>query len=532
MDINKQYPNLALDNQNDSVFDIESLSSRLGLSVIDIMHLARSCDRKTAENLSARSGTPVEEIFRLLHTAKKHFLADLQPNKSVFNRRNIPTTLTSLDESLQGGIPLGEITEVFGASGCGKSQFLLWLAVRAQMLDEKNKQKVENTCIYISTEAILESRRLSDFSKDVPGALERISYIYCPDLENQDHILFTQLRLKLQEDQNAGRTPRMVIIDSVGHHLRAEDTFLNTSVVLREHLAWQELQLENVPMYHEEKVKFDRLTNQFSKGDIRFRNRTSKKYYLFTLYRHLSELARTFNVAVVLANQVSDVVDQTTDGSRDQNQGPGFEDPLELDFQIGPFSGWDASSLVSFPERASGSAVTENQGHRVNDRKRKATENDNATTQSERDEYWNHQLQNSSGPKKKVPAMGYTWSKLITHRVLLWKTYEAVFENADGQNYQYESQSKTGQITETHNFEGENSEGKNSAGKEQNLPENLKNLKNSKECSSKLDGFKIRRFARAVSSRVPARTGPTPATCEFQIKQTGIYEVRGAPHVT
>ncbi|GEQ71376.1 hypothetical protein JCM33374_g5059 [Metschnikowia sp. JCM 33374] len=368
MDINQQYPTL----DNDILFDIESLSNRLGLSSIDIIHLARSCDVQTAEYLCGKSNTSIKELFGILRMAKKLFIADSRSTKKPILPKYIPTTLKCLDKYLQGGIPLGTITEVFGVSGCGKSQFLLWLAVKAQIV--KEAENIQNTCIYISTEATLESRRLVDFSQDVPGALDRISYFYCVDIENQDHILFTQLPLKLQAVQNEGKTTRMVIIDSVAHHLREESAFSNSSDVFRAYLEQQELQLQNIPMYHKEKLKFDNLTNQFSKGDNWYSNRKIKHYYLFTLYSHLAELALgKFNVAVVLANQVSDVVDANTQ----------HEDPLELNFQIGTFSGWDESSLISPADK---SVVLEPQ-------------NDRKTMFEFKDTF------NITGPEKKLPGV-------------------------------------------------------------------------------------------------------------------------------
>lgn len=509
MDITKQYPKLSLDYENAAVFDIEGLLSTLGLSSVDLIHLSRTLDRNIVSNLSVRSGRTSEEVIRMINTARKYFEAELKETDLSISQTHIPTNLRIIDESLLGGVPLGQITEVFGASGCGKSQFLLSLAVNALKLGGGSK----NICIYISTESTLESRRLNDFSKNVPRALDRISYIYCPDLEHQDHILFTQLRVKLQKEISEGNQPRMVVIDSVGHHLRAENTFLNSLQFFRSHLAWQEEQLGDLPMYQQEKVQFDSITNKYSKGDAKFRNRTSKQYYLFSLYAHLSELAHTYNVAVVLANQVSDVMDRKYDNSFGEwTLGPEDEDPLAFNFQVGTFLGWDAGSYMILDSFDQPDPKLVGQGaeqfKRDGENRKRKYSNDRSTEKNiQKNDVCSEERQLYRGPKKKVPAMGYTWSKLITHRILLWKTYQPIIEHAKEEvNYDSRAGNK--------NVDGENStfqqETPNSDQKSQISPS-----------QPVMTGFKIQRFARVVLSH--ALIGA--ATAEFEISQKGVCGV-------
>ena len=76
----------------------------------------------------------------------------------------------------------------------GKSHFLF------QLLSNCGKEFQLAKHIYIDR-IILETKRLKDFigrnSSNIDTDLDRISYIFCQDLESQDHILFTQLPLKL-----------------------------------------------------------------------------------------------------------------------------------------------------------------------------------------------------------------------------------------------------------------------------------------------------------------------------------------------
>ncbi|KAM9891816.1 hypothetical protein OXX79_010457 [Metschnikowia pulcherrima] len=234
------------------------------------------------------------------------------------------------------------------------------------------------------------------------------------------------------------------------------------------------------------------------KGDVRFRNRTSKKYYLFTLYSHLAELASSYNVAVVLANQVSDVMDAADTGNNEKTEHI-EEDPLSFDFQVGTFSGWDAVSSSPYNFNASENETKEN----GENRKRKMDEENFEISNENRNTSWNRQNTVRSGPRRKVPAMGYTWSKLIPNRILLWKAYSPIYERA--RDHEPIGDAEKGLLNEqitNHSTDADQA------------------TKSSTETASSIAGFNVRRYARAVSGYNQAG-----ATAEFEISQTGLYEV-------
>lgn len=109
-------------------------------------------------------------------------------------------------------------------SGSGKTQFLLNLLLAAQLASPKG---LGRKAIYISTEAPLSTPRLSQilqthpYLSNLPAAekpsLANVLSITAIDLETQDHILNYQLPVAIQR-YNVG----LVVIDSIAANYRAE----------------------------------------------------------------------------------------------------------------------------------------------------------------------------------------------------------------------------------------------------------------------------------------------------------------------
>ncbi|GKZ69909.1 hypothetical protein AnigIFM50267_005139 [Aspergillus niger] len=143
----------------------------------------------------------------------------------------ISTLDPTLDALLDGGIPTGYVTEVTGESGSGKTQFLLTLLLAAQLPAPRGLDKC---AIYISTEAPLSTPRLSQLIEFHPylsslsqahtPSLEKILSINAMDLEAQDHILNYQLPVAIKR-YNVG----LVVIDSITANYRAEHSSHNLS---------------------------------------------------------------------------------------------------------------------------------------------------------------------------------------------------------------------------------------------------------------------------------------------------------------
>ncbi|KAL2865356.1 putative DNA repair protein (Rad57) [Aspergillus lucknowensis] len=138
----------------------------------------------------------------------------------------ISTLDPTLDALLNGGIATGYVTEITGESGSGKTQFLLGLLLAVQLPPHRGAGK---SAIYISTEAPLATNRLSQLieshpylsglSREHAPSLERVLSINAMDLETQDHILNYQLPVAIKR-YNVG----LVVIDSITSNYRAEHT--------------------------------------------------------------------------------------------------------------------------------------------------------------------------------------------------------------------------------------------------------------------------------------------------------------------
>ncbi|EEA25749.1 DNA repair protein rhp57 [Talaromyces marneffei ATCC 18224] len=136
----------------------------------------------------------------------------------------ISTLDPALDDLLGGGIPTGYLTEITGESGSGKTQFLLNLLLVAQL---PSPHGLGRKAIYISTEASLSTPRLSQillshpYLSKLPAAerpsLANVLSITAIDLETQDHILNYQLPVAISR-YNVG----LVVIDSIAANYRAE----------------------------------------------------------------------------------------------------------------------------------------------------------------------------------------------------------------------------------------------------------------------------------------------------------------------
>ncbi|KAG7192956.1 uncharacterized protein KQ657_001061 [Scheffersomyces spartinae] len=389
-----------------------------GLTCMDLLLMGNACQ------VARRVGRSALEVGEYL--AKLRLLIQCSERKLDKNQidLHVSTGLPSLDAQLGGGIIYGDVTEVVGASGSGKSQFLLNLALRIQ------------PCIVITTEAPLETRRMSDMIPKTEAKepiLNNVSYIYCPDLEYQDHILYTQLPIKLLEGGI-----KCVIIDSISHHLRRDDAITPSDYLIRQLLEQQkQLNCEGLKHFEHE---HDQMRNLFFKSDAKYTDRQSKQQYVHGLYSYLLRLAREYHIAIVVANQVSDYSTP-------------FEDcvtsnALDLDCQIGLYSGWDNSTAYNscHPEsllqvnfnrsldlqEALMGSIFENLDEPPSKRS-KVDEMQSSLHRLSTSEQMQmlDELHSYTGmvTKKQVPTLGYPWSRFVRNRILLIKTYKPIYKD-------------------------------------------------------------------------------------------------------
>lgn len=397
MDVSKQ---LSLDaTRFDSLHSAMELN---GVTTVDILANSNS------QALAKRLGRSIKEIEDFIAYVNGVELAPSEISQSG-EINSILTGIKSVDET-GFQIPFGEATEIFGQSGSGKSQFLYQISCMAQ-LSPKNK------VVIVNTEKFLETRRLDQIVKgfnDDRISMTNIEYIYCQDLEIMDHILYTQLPVLLKEKSDE---IGCVIIDSIGHHLRKEES-VTTTTFLKEAI---KSQYDDNEILEQDKKRFEQQFNAFFKSNDQYDLRINKRFYFINLYKYLVNLARKYQFALVMSNQITDQVNFN-------------DDDLDLDYQIGWMFGWDKKVILS------------HQVHQVEDpvNKKSKTNNEenpvnhtNSTSngkprEEELEEQYKRYINTYSLTKAHIPTLGYHWNKFITNRILMMKTYKPVTTTKSG----------------------------------------------------------------------------------------------------
>ncbi|KAH9845571.1 DNA repair protein rhp57 [Teratosphaeria destructans] len=303
-------------------------------------------------------------------TGQSSFVAFQHGYDLIKRWQSISTLDHDFDASLGGGIASEHVTEFVGESAAGKTQFLLTLLLSVQL---PSPLGFGRSALYVSTEAPLQTTRLTQILKAHPRlaglesgdkpSLSRIHSTHIHDLEAQEHIIRYQVPVVI-ERHDIG----LLVIDSIAANYRPE---------------------------------FDR--GKARKSAIEsFAKRSKQVAELGALLRGI---ARTHNVAVVVANQVADrflpvveplsqvpSISQQTQRSRPASPPPSLagknsviasqaqpntdltstptllstDDPLALDHQHNFFTGWgDDLSLQNLKTPSLGLTWTSQLGARI-----------------------------------------------------------------------------------------------------------------------------------------------------------------------
>jgi DNA repair protein RAD57 len=248
-------------------------------------------------------------------------------------------------------------------SAAGKTQFLLTLLLSAQLPAPRG---LSRSSIYISTEAPLSTPRLAQILCHHPRlsqlpagekpSLTRVLAIPVQDLESQDHILAFQLPNAIRQ-YNVG----LVVLDSVAANYRAEH------------------------------------------GSAVPRDLANRAAQLAKLGRLLRDLARENNIAVVVANQVSDRFEELK-VNMEQHQ-LCSSSPLRSSSPAPP-SAQDAPHSSARNANANANASTQESPFTLDFQQRFFTG-------------WGDELQAASPEGLKTPALGLGWTNQIACRIAL-----------------------------------------------------------------------------------------------------------------
>ncbi|KAJ9205853.1 hypothetical protein DTO164E3_1106 [Paecilomyces variotii] len=332
--------------------------------------------------------------------------------------RTISTLDPDIDALLGGGIPTGYLTEVTGESASGKTQFLLNLLLAVQLPPSTGLGK---RAIYISTEAPLATTRLSQIIESHPHlsalpeksrpSLQNILSINAIDLETQDHILNYQLPVAISR-YNVG----IVVIDSIAANYRAEHT---------------------------------------SHSMLGLSARSGE---LARLGQMLRNLAAKEDIAIVVANQVSDRFDSLDAHSRTrvgqisspfrESGGALSSQKSRLDIANGEINPGIPSSSPAIPsspyvdeENADGSYPIGNPVR--NEILSLARQQQFFTGWGDTQPVWDPEFPYHT-PSNKIPALGFVWSAQIACRIVLKKDEEVSLADIAALSQEVTSTSSSG----------------------------------------------------------------------------------------
>lgn len=374
-----------------------------GITTIDILA------NPNPQALSKRLGRSIKEIEDFISYMNNIEVRPENVNTTV-EKEYIKTGIKSVDDS-GFKISYGEATEIFGQSGSGKSQLLYQISCMAQL---GHKKKV----VLINTEKFLETKRLSQIMNGFNNeemSMSNIEYIYCQDIEIMDHILYTQLPVLLQD---AGEEIGCVIIDSIGHHLRKEESVTSTTF-LKEAIKAQYEQHEELA---QERKKFEQQYNIFFKSNDQYDLRINKRFYFINLYKYLINLAKKHHFALIMSNQITDQVNFN-------------DEDLDLDYQIGWMFGWDNGVIMNHHINQ----VEDNMIKKVKTNINTANADDNRSHSyheiqaEELEEQYKRYINTYRQTKAHIATLGYHWNKFITNRILMMRTYKPITSTKSGE---------------------------------------------------------------------------------------------------
>jgi len=193
-----------------------------GYSTIEAVAVA------SPSELANVGGITEGNAVKIIQAARKMAnIGGFESGDKVFERRKsvkkITTGSKDLDELLGGGIETQSITEFFGEFGSGKTQICHQLAVNVQL--PENEGGLEGSVVIIDTENTFRPERIIQMAeaKGLDGN-EVLKNIYVAQAYNSNHQMLLvdnakELAEKLKKD---GRLVRLVIVDSLMSHFRAE----------------------------------------------------------------------------------------------------------------------------------------------------------------------------------------------------------------------------------------------------------------------------------------------------------------------
>ena len=169
------------------------------------------------ERVGQRRGFDLKKAQELVRLARNKLKVQIMTAKELFEeekqKETISTGCKALDELLDGGVRTGELLEVAGPYGVGKTEFLHTLCVNA----------VNNngfTCLYFDTEGAFSARRLVEIAEargfDSKEILDNVLF---SKVYGSGHLIFLLENAHKVIKEN---DVRLILVDSLTAPFRAE----------------------------------------------------------------------------------------------------------------------------------------------------------------------------------------------------------------------------------------------------------------------------------------------------------------------
>ena len=193
-----------------------------GFSTIEAVAVA------SPSELANLGGISEGNALKIIQAARKMAnIGGFESGDKVFERRKsvkkITTGSKDLDDLLGGGIETQSITEFFGEFGSGKTQICHQLAVNVQLPEDEGG--LEGSVIVIDTENTFRPERIIQMA-EAKGLdwNEVLKNIFVAQAYNSNHqmLLVDNAKELAEKLKKEGRPVRLVVVDSLMSHFRAE----------------------------------------------------------------------------------------------------------------------------------------------------------------------------------------------------------------------------------------------------------------------------------------------------------------------
>mmetsp|Transcript_14318 Transcript_14318/g.17394 ORF Transcript_14318/g.17394 Transcript_14318/m.17394 type:complete len:409 (-) Transcript_14318:155-1381(-) len=260
-----------------SVLNIENndRQSKRGVYSGNSNDVVQSASSSVAKSMM-KHGRPSQTAADILRRNKQSILAS----------RPIISFVRSIDSLLGGGFHPKEVTEVSGLPGVGKTQLAMQLCVDAHL--PKEFGGVSGHSIYIDSEGSFSPERTFDMAKALV-----------------DHVHFPSRRSKTTVPSNF--TPES-ILDSI-HVFRVYDETCQTATILSLPQFLNEMKSKGQPV---KLIVIDSIAFHYRCTSNDYKSRTKS---LTSTASFLSDLANTFDLAIVVINQMTTKIGAMTNNN-------------------------------------------------------------------------------------------------------------------------------------------------------------------------------------------------------------------------